>query len=71
MSKIRLDQALVQQGYAPTRQKAQAIIMSGQVFVSGKRIDKCGFAIPAEAEKTATMKITPISLPSSSGKGQT
>ncbi len=50
MSKIRLDQALVQQGYAPTRQKAQAIIMSGQVFVSGKRIDKCGFAIPAEAE---------------------
>ena len=50
MSKIRLDQALVQQGYAPTRQKAQAIIMSGQVFVAGKRIDKCGFAIPAEAE---------------------
>ncbi len=50
MSKIRLDQALVQQGYAPTRQKAQAIIMSGQVFVAGKRIDKCGFAIPTEAE---------------------
>lgn len=45
MSKIRLDQALVQQGYAPTRQKAQAIIMSGQVFVEGRRVDKCGFAL--------------------------
>lgn len=49
MSKIRLDQALVQQGYAPTRQKAQAIIMSGQVFVDGKRVDKCGFALPDTA----------------------
>lgn len=50
MSKIRLDQALVQQGYAPTRQKAQAIIMSGQVFVAGRRIDKCGFAVAEDAE---------------------
>ena len=49
MSKIRLDQALVQQGYAPTRQKAQAIIMSGLVFVDGKRVDKCGYALPESA----------------------
>jgi len=49
LSKIRLDQALVQQGYAPTRQKAQAIIMSGLVFVDGKRVDKCGYALPESA----------------------
>lgn len=49
MSKMRLDQVMVQQGFAPTRQKAQAIIMSGQVFVDGKRVDKCGFALPEGA----------------------
>lgn len=49
MRKMRLDQAMVQQGLAPTRQKAQAIIMSGQVFVDGKRADKCGFALPEGA----------------------
>ncbi len=45
MSKIRLDQALVQQGWAATRQKAQAVIMAGQVFSGGKRLDKCGMQI--------------------------
>lgn len=49
MSKIRLDQAVVQQGWAPTRQKAQAIIMAGQVFLDGRRMDKAGAQIPAEA----------------------
>lgn len=49
MSKMRLDQALVQQGFAPTRQKAQAIIMSGQVFVDGRRADKSGFPLPEGA----------------------
>ena len=49
MRKMRLDQAMVQQGLAPTRQKAQAVIMSGQVFVDGKRADKCGFALTEDA----------------------
>ena len=45
---------MVQQGLAPTRQKAQAIIMSGQVFVDGKRADKCGFALTEDAVMTGT-----------------
>lgn len=49
MRKIRLDQAVVQQGWAPTRQKAQAIIMAGQVFLEGRRMDKSGAQIPEEA----------------------
>ena len=49
MSKIRLDQAMVRQGWAPTRQKAQAIIMAGQVFVGGRRMDKCGALVPEDA----------------------
>ncbi len=40
--KERLDILLVQQGYAPSREKAKAIIMSGNVFVNGQREDKAG-----------------------------
>ena len=40
--KERLDVLLVKQGYAPSREKAKAIIMSGNVFVDGEREDKAG-----------------------------
>lgn len=40
--KERLDVLLVQQGLAPSREKAKAIIMSGDVFVNGQREDKAG-----------------------------
>lgn len=44
MKKERLDVILVNQGYAPSREKAKAIIMSGNVFVDGQREDKAGTA---------------------------
>lgn len=40
--KERLDVLLVRQGLAESREKAKAIIMSGQVFVDGQREDKAG-----------------------------
>ena len=40
--KKRLDVLLVEQGYADTRSKAQAIIMSGMVYVDGQKADKPG-----------------------------
>ena len=40
--KKRLDVLLVEQGYADTRTKAQAIIMSGLVYVDGQKADKPG-----------------------------
>ncbi|MBO5837728.1 MAG: TlyA family RNA methyltransferase [Oscillospiraceae bacterium] len=40
--KKRLDVLLVEQGYAETRTKAQAIIMSGSVYVQGQKADKPG-----------------------------
>lgn len=40
--KERLDVLLVQKGYAPSREKAKAIIMSGNVFIDGQREDKAG-----------------------------
>lgn len=46
--KERLDVILVKQGYASSREKAKAIIMSGNVFVKGQREDKAGAAFEEE-----------------------
>lgn len=40
--KERLDVILVKQGFAPSREKAKAILMAGSVFVNGQREDKAG-----------------------------
>ena len=50
MAKVRLDVLLVEQGLQESRQKAQATIMSGQVFVNGQRVDKPGTAVAADAQ---------------------
>ena len=51
-NKKRLDVLLVEQGYADSRTKAQAIIMSGMVYVDGQKADKPGMsfdeALPIE-----------------------
>ncbi len=46
--KERLDVLLVRQGLAPSREKAKAIIMTGNVFVDGQREDKAGAAFDEE-----------------------
>lgn len=40
--KDRLDVILVNQGYAASREKAKAILMSGKVYVNGQKEDKAG-----------------------------
>lgn len=42
-NKIRLDVAVFEAGYAPSREKAKAIIMAGQVYVNNQKQDKAGF----------------------------
>lgn len=42
MAKQRLDLLAVAQGLAPSREKAKAYIMEGQVLVDGERVDKPG-----------------------------
>ena len=44
-NKTRLDVLLVEQGHMESRQKAQAVIMAGSVFVDGQRVDKPGTAV--------------------------
>ena len=49
-AKTRLDVLLVERGFVESRQKAQAVIMSGSVFVAGQRVDKPGTSVPNEAD---------------------
>ena len=48
-NKTRLDVLLVERGLAESRQKAQAVIMAGHVFVAGRRSDKPGTAVANDA----------------------
>ena len=49
MAKVRIDQLLVARGLAPSRARAQAVVLAGEVFVSGARIDKAGALVDADA----------------------
>ena len=49
--KERLDILLVNNGFAPSREKAKVIIMSGNVFVNGQREDKAGSSFDVEKSK--------------------
>jgi 23S rRNA (cytidine1920-2'-O)/16S rRNA (cytidine1409-2'-O)-methyltransferase len=46
----RIDQLLVERGLSESRQKAQALILAGSVLVDGRRVDKAGQTVSAEAK---------------------
>ena len=48
--KERLDVLLVQRGLAPSREKAKAVIMAGEVFVDNQREDKAGQTFPKSVQ---------------------
>jgi 23S rRNA (cytidine1920-2'-O)/16S rRNA (cytidine1409-2'-O)-methyltransferase len=50
VAKARIDQLLVDRGLAESRAKAQAIVLSGTVYVAGQRVDKPGTTVPDGAE---------------------
>jgi|SRR5579884_171508 len=45
----RIDQLLVDRGLAASREKAQALILAGQVLVAGQRMDKAGQTVDPDA----------------------
>lgn len=50
MAKKRLDVMMTERALAESRQKAQAIIMAGQVYVNGQKVDKAGAPIAEDAQ---------------------
>jgi 23S rRNA (cytidine1920-2'-O)/16S rRNA (cytidine1409-2'-O)-methyltransferase len=52
VSKLRADLALVAQGLAESRTRAQALILAGNVFVGDRRVAKAGDLIAEEAVLT-------------------
>ena len=50
MGKKRLDVLLYERGMVESRQRAQALIMSGLVFMGDQRMDKAGMAVDESAE---------------------
>mgnify|MGYP000858834560 CR=1 FL=1 len=50
MAKVRVDQLLVDRGLAPTRAKAQALVLAGLVHGKDSRIEKPGHPIAEDSE---------------------
>ena len=63
--KQRLDVLLVNRNLAESREKAKAIIMSGNVFVDGQREDKAGSTFPEDV--TIEVKGSPLKYVSRGG----
>ncbi|HYE23730.1 MAG TPA: TlyA family RNA methyltransferase [Clostridia bacterium] len=47
--KLRIDKLLVERGLAPTRERAQAMILAGRVMVNEQKIEKSGTAVADDA----------------------
>jgi 23S rRNA (cytidine1920-2'-O)/16S rRNA (cytidine1409-2'-O)-methyltransferase len=48
VSRVRLDQILVERGLAESRSKAQALVLAGQVFSGERRLDKPGQTVASD-----------------------
>jgi 23S rRNA (cytidine1920-2'-O)/16S rRNA (cytidine1409-2'-O)-methyltransferase len=48
--KMRLDKLILQRGLAPSRERAQALVLAGRVLVNEQKIDKSGASVDEEAE---------------------
>jgi len=47
--KLRLDRLLLERGLADSREKAQGLILAGQILVNEQKADKCGALVDAQA----------------------
>src|SRR5256885_8435298 len=47
--KIRLDLLLTERGLAESREKAQALVLAGEVLVNGQKAVKAGRSVPIDA----------------------
>ena len=57
MTRIRLDQLVVERGLAPSRERARALILAGQVTVNDQPATKAGTAVD---DQSAVALVTPV-----------
>jgi 23S rRNA (cytidine1920-2'-O)/16S rRNA (cytidine1409-2'-O)-methyltransferase len=48
--KVRLDKLLLERGLTASRERAQALVLAGNVLVNGQKVEKCGTAVSADSE---------------------
>ncbi|MFZ0803028.1 MAG: TlyA family RNA methyltransferase [Terriglobales bacterium] len=48
--KTRLDKLIFERGLTPSRERAQAMILAGNVLVNGQKVEKAGAGVEADAE---------------------
>jgi 23S rRNA (cytidine1920-2'-O)/16S rRNA (cytidine1409-2'-O)-methyltransferase len=48
--KVRLDKLLVERGLLPSRERAQAMVLSGRVLVNEQKVEKAGAAVDPDAQ---------------------
>lgn len=48
--KVRLDKLMLERGLAPSRERAQALVLAGKVLVNGQKLEKAGAAVDATAD---------------------
>jgi 23S rRNA (cytidine1920-2'-O)/16S rRNA (cytidine1409-2'-O)-methyltransferase len=55
--KIRLDVLIVERGLAPSRERAQALLLAGNVLVNGQKLAKPGTQVAADARVEITGEV--------------
>ncbi len=55
ITKTRLDVALVDRGLAPSRERARALILAGQVTIDGQPVSKAGAPVKPDARVELTV----------------
>lgn len=61
MEKQRLDVLMVEKGLAPSREKAKALIMAGDVYIKEVKYDKAGQSVDVDSEITVRRQMPYVS----------
>ena len=59
MGKTRLDQIVFDQGHAPSRERAKALILAGDVYVNGEKVTRPGVTV----DDTAAVEVRGAKMP--------